>query len=63
MDQGFSSYMTSFKFTVLAETETLIDIKVLHETKAEHTHIPGQTLKATLQYIRCFENYLLNNLS
>lgn len=62
LDLGFSSYTTSFKFTEVSESETLIGMKVLYETKPEHTHIPGETLKAMLRYIKCYENYLLNGL-
>lgn len=60
LDHGFSSYTTGFKLTAVGEGETLIDVKVLYETKPEYTHIPGDTIKATFFYIKNLENYLLN---
>ncbi|KAI3686266.1 hypothetical protein L1987_79940 [Smallanthus sonchifolius] len=61
LDHGFSSYTTVFKLTQVSELETLINIKVLYETKPEHNHIPGDTIKATFRYINSLEKYLLNN--
>ncbi|XP_076904465.1 phytohormone-binding protein-like [Bidens hawaiensis] len=63
LDHGFLAYTTAFKLTKVSETETLIDIKVLYETKPEHNHIPGETIKATFHYINSLEKYLLKCLS
>nr|XP_043608458.1 phytohormone-binding protein CSBP-like [Erigeron canadensis] len=59
LDHGFTAYTTAFKLTELGEAETLIDMKVLYETKPEYNHIPGETLKATFRYLKSVENYLL----
>ncbi|KVH99091.1 Bet v I domain-containing protein, partial [Cynara cardunculus var. scolymus] len=58
LDHGFSSYTTGFMLTAVGEAETLIDIQVLYETKPEHIHVPGETIKATFHYIKCLENHL-----
>ncbi|KAK1407081.1 hypothetical protein QVD17_38692 [Tagetes erecta] len=63
IDHGFSSYTTAFKLTQVSEAKTLIDIKVLYETKPEHNHTPGDTIKATFRYINSLEQYLLKDLS
>ncbi|KAI3673744.1 hypothetical protein L6452_39872 [Arctium lappa] len=63
LDHGFSSYTTGFKLTAVGETETLIDINVLYETKPEHIHVPGDTIKATFHYLKCLENHLSNRIS
>lgn len=60
---GFTSYTTAFKLTEVSEAETLIDIKVLYETKPEYTHIPGETIKATFRYINSLENHLRKGLT
>ncbi|KAL8215781.1 hypothetical protein R6Q57_022618 [Mikania cordata] len=62
LDHGFSSYTTAFKLTQKSETKTLIDIKILYETKQEHKHVPGETVKATFHYINSLEKYLLKNM-
>lgn len=62
LDHGFLKYTTAFKLTEVGEAETLIDMKVLYETKPEHNHVPGDTLKATFLYLRSLENYLLKTL-
>ncbi|KAI3686267.1 hypothetical protein L1987_79941 [Smallanthus sonchifolius] len=51
LDHGFTSYTTAFKLTQVSEVETLIDIKVLYETKPGHNHIPGETIKGTFLYL------------
>lgn len=63
LDHGFSSYTTAFKLTEVSEAETLNDIKVLYETIPEHTHIPGETIKATFLFINNLKNHLLKGLS
>ncbi|KAK9080631.1 hypothetical protein SSX86_000389 [Deinandra increscens subsp. villosa] len=63
LDHGFLAYTTAFKLTQISETETLIDIKVLYETKPEHNHTPGDTIKATFHYINSLEKYMLKDLS
>ncbi|KAJ0750903.1 putative Bet v I/Major latex protein [Helianthus annuus] len=63
LDHGFTAYTTAFKLTHVSEAETLIDIKVLYETKPEHNHIPGETIKATFRYINSLEKHLLKSLS
>ncbi|GJR65838.1 phytohormone-binding protein-like protein [Tanacetum coccineum] len=62
LDHGFLKYTTAIKLTEVGEAETLIDMKALYETKPEHNHVPGDTLKATLLYLRSFETYLLKTL-
>ncbi|KAJ9567877.1 hypothetical protein OSB04_003843 [Centaurea solstitialis] len=63
LDHGFSSYTTGFKLTAVGEAETLIDINVLYETKPEHIHVPGDTIKGTFLYIKCLENHLSNGIA
>ncbi|KAJ0790346.1 putative Bet v I/Major latex protein [Helianthus annuus] len=63
LDHGFTAYTTAFKLTQVSEAETLIDIKVLYETKPEHNHIPGETIKATFRYINNLEKHLLKSSS
>ncbi|XP_024977190.1 phytohormone-binding protein-like [Cynara cardunculus var. scolymus] len=63
LDHGFSSYTTGFMLTAVGEADTLIDIKVLYETKPERIHVPGETIKATFHYIKCLENHLSNVIS
>ncbi|KAI3664872.1 hypothetical protein L6452_43481 [Arctium lappa] len=63
LDNEFSSYTIGFKLTAVGEAETLIDMKVLYETKPGHTHIPGETMKTPIHYIKCLENVLSSDLT
>ncbi|KAI3686268.1 hypothetical protein L1987_79942 [Smallanthus sonchifolius] len=63
LDHGFTSYTTAFKLTQVSEAETLIDVKVLYETKPGHNHIPEETIKAALHYLNSLEKYMLKHLS
>ncbi|KAK1407078.1 hypothetical protein QVD17_38689 [Tagetes erecta] len=63
LDHGFISYTIAFKLTQVTHAETLINIKVLYETKPEHKLIPGETMKSTFHFINCLEKYLLKDLS
>ncbi|KAJ9535592.1 hypothetical protein OSB04_un001270 [Centaurea solstitialis] len=58
LDNGYSSYTTSFKLSAVEKAETFIDVKVLYETKPDHTHIPGGTIKGPIHYIKCLEKVL-----
>ncbi|XP_059664532.1 phytohormone-binding protein-like [Cornus florida] len=61
---GFTSYKTIFQLTASGESETTVDFMVVYETEAEEeTHMPLQTTKSTLTFIKCLENYLLNQPS
>jgi len=60
---GFSSYKTIFQLTSSGDSETIVDFEVVYETQAEESHMPHQTTKSTLTFIKCLENYLLNQCS
>lgn len=63
LNQGFSSYTTVFQLNAVGESETLVDIKVLYETEAEETHMPMETTKAALGFIKRLEDFLLKRVS
>ncbi|KAL3508627.1 hypothetical protein ACH5RR_028028 [Cinchona calisaya] len=63
LNHGFSSYTTIFQLTSTqgeSESETLVDIKVVCETTAdaEETHLPEETTKSALAFIKRLEEYL-----
>ncbi|XP_059661549.1 phytohormone-binding protein-like [Cornus florida] len=61
LNLGFSSYKTIFQLTAGGESETIVDAKMVYETEAEETDpMPLQTTKSTLTFIKCLEDYLLN---
>lgn len=63
LDLGFSAFTTVFKLTEVSEAETLVDIKILYETKPEYTYTPGQNIKEATHFINSIVNHLLKDLS
>ncbi|KAJ4845239.1 hypothetical protein Tsubulata_003851 [Turnera subulata] len=60
----FSHYKTIFQLTAaIGEQETAVDVTVEYESQAEDDAIPTKTLSASLHFIKCLENHLLNGTS
>lgn len=60
LNHGFTSYKTCFQLTAITDAETLVDMKVVYETQAEETLMPLETTNSARAFLKCVENYVLN---